>query len=208
MSLPVSGTGDTKREAGNVIDYALFKVINGWAGNWPLFDLLVRVAVNDYVIPTTLSLGLLFLWFGGRQEAERRLWQQAAIHSVLALLLVNGLVKLLNLVLFRHRPFFDHAVHLLFYRPTDSSWPSNPAAVTLAVATAVWLRDRRAGIGMMGLALAMSLARVLAGVHYPSDVLSGGLLGWATAYFLYRQDDLLQPFVGHFISFARRFDLA
>ncbi len=190
------------------MDYALFRVINGWAVNWPPFAFLVRLLVNDYVVPTTLSLGLLFLWFGGRGEAERRWWQHAVAHSVLALLLVNGLVKLLNLALFRHRPFFDHDVRLLFYRPTDSSWPSNPAAVTFAVATAVWLRDRRAGIGMMGLALAMSLARVIAGVHYPSDVLSGGLLGSATAFFLYRQDDLLRPYLGRFISFARRFDLA
>lgn len=37
--------------------------------------------------------------------------------------------------------------------------------------------SRRAGAGLLALAFAVSWARVFLGVHYPSDVLGGALLG-------------------------------
>jgi len=190
------------------MDYTLFQIVNGWAGRWPIFDLLVRLLVNDYFVPSALALTLLFLWYGGRSQQERHSWQRAVCYSALALLLANGAVKGLNAVVFRRRPFFDHNVHLLFYRPSDSSWPSNPAAVTFAMAMAVWLHDRRVGAFMIALALCMSLARVVAGVHYPGDLLSGALIGVGAAYAVCRYDHGVRSYIDRFIDLARKIGLA
>ncbi len=190
------------------MDYALFKIINGWAGRWPALDLLARMFVNDYFVPSTMSLGLLFLWFGGRTMEERDRWQGAVIESVFSLFLANALVKVFNAVIFRPRPYFDHNVRMLFYHPSDSSWPSNPAAVTFAIAATIWFYNRRAGAAMLALAGLMALARVVAGVHYPGDVFSGALLGMGVAYGLYRQENHLQPYVEWLIHLGRQLHLA
>lgn len=68
--------------------------------------------------------------------------------------------------------------------PSGTSWPSSHPAVFTAF-TAVAARElhlgaaSRATLGTVGLALAAS--RVYLGVHYPSDVVSGVLVGRAVA---------------------------
>ncbi len=164
------------------MDRLLFLALNDLADNWPLLDATVRFLVNDYVIPTALSLILVALWFSGREISGRRRRQLAVVHAAFAVLLANLLVKLCNLVLFRPRPFADLDVNLLFYRPTDSTFPSNPAAVAFAFAAAVYLHERQWGIALGVLAGLFGLARVMAGVHYPLDVVGGAVVGIVAAH--------------------------
>ncbi len=164
------------------LDYALFQVINGLAGRWVLVDQIMRLLVNEYLVPTLLALMLLGLWFTGQPAEVRRRNQRAVLVAALAVLASAVIVKLCNLVYFRPRPFATHPVTLLFYRPTDSSWPSNPATVGFSIATAVWLHNRRAGLVALILAALFAFARVFCGVHYPLDVLSGAALGAGTAW--------------------------
>ena len=168
------------------MDLALFRLLNGLAGHWPWLDGLTRFLVNDYVAPTALSLALFSLWFSGSEVYGRRRRQFAVVQAVAAVLLANGLVKLLNLVLFRSRPFADLDVTLLFYRPTDSTLPSNPAAVAFAFAATVYLHERTWGLWMGVVAVLFGLARVVAGVHYPLDVVAGAGVGILAAHLAQR----------------------
>jgi undecaprenyl-diphosphatase len=189
-------------------DLHLFRLINGLAGHFPLLDELMRLLVNEYFVPTSLSLILVALWFGGRGESGREANQRAVLHAALSLALANGLVKLCNLIAFRPRPFAAHEVHLLFYRPTDSSLPSNPAAVGFSFATAVWLHNRRAGAVMYVLAALFAFARVYCGVHYPLDVIVGGLIGALSAYLVVRKLRILDPLIARVIQIGRWLILA
>lgn len=168
------------------MDTLLFSALNGLVGRHPALDALVRLLVNDYVIPTFLSLILIGLWFSGREPYGRRRRQFAVVHAVFAVLLANILVKLSNLVVFRARPFTDLDVNLLFYRPTDSTMPSNPAAVAFAFAAAVYLHDRQWGLSMALIAGLFGLARVIAGVHYPLDIVGGAVVGIVAAHIAQR----------------------
>ena len=73
----------------------------------------------------------------------------------------------------------DESVAVLVRTPSDLSFPSAHAASTTAAACAL--------IPLVGVpaataaAVSMALARVLLGVHYPSDVAAGAALGVATA---------------------------
>jgi undecaprenyl-diphosphatase len=69
-------------------------------------------------------------------------------------------------------------------RPRASSWPSSHPAVlsTFSRVAARELGIGRAGRAMLtGVDLAVAYSRVYVGVHYPSDVVSGLLLGRAIA---------------------------
>jgi len=189
-------------------DLQLFRLINSLAGQSPLLDGLMRLLVNEYFVPTGLTLILIVLWFGGRGVADREGNQRAVLHAILSLALANGLVKLCNLFAFRPRPFATHEVNLLFYRPSDSSLPSNPAAVGFSLATAVWLHNRRAGAAMYVLATLFAFARIYCGVHYPLDVVVGGLIGALVAYLVVRKLGFLDPLIALAIRIGRRLCLA
>ena len=51
---------------------------------------------------------------------------------------------------------------------------------------ALLLRHRKAGILAMAMAIALCVARVAVGTHYPGDVLAGALLGSAAALALWQ----------------------
>lgn len=186
------------------MDYQLFQLINRHAGHTPVLDAAMRLLVSDYLLPTAIGLIAAGLWFAGRTPAERRPNQRAMLQAGVALLLANALVKLANVAYFRPRPFATHEVNLLFYHPSDSSLPSNPAAAGFALAVAVWLTHRKAGGTMLALATLWSVARVYCGVHYPLDIVAGAAVGAFAAYLIVRQTPVLDRVYDRLIGLAER----
>jgi len=153
-------------------------------------------------------LFLFTLWFGGRSQEERERNQLAAPSAVMAMFAGNLFIKLLNLLFYRSRPFATHAIHLLFYRPSDSSFPSNATSVGFSMATAVWFFNRKAGLAMYVLASLLGFSRIVGGVHYPIDVLAGALVGIAAGYVVVKKLPVLQRLWRAIIRFMRRWVLA
>jgi undecaprenyl-diphosphatase len=186
------------------MDYQLFQLINRYAGQTPILDAIMHFLVSDYLLSTAIGLMGAGLWFAGATPVERRPNQRAVLQAGVSLLLANALVKLANLVYFRPRPFTTHEVNLLFYRPSDSSLPSNPAAAGFSLAVAVWLTHRRAGMTMLALATVWSLARIYCGVHYPLDVITGVVVGGLAAYFIVRRAPMLNRIYDWLIVLGER----
>ena len=67
-----------------------------------------------------------------------------------------------------------------------SSFPSDTATLLFAIAAGFWLGSRWLGLVFGVFALSTSLARVYLGIHYPSDILVGAMLGIATSIALDR----------------------
>ena len=164
------------------IDWTLFRLANSLAGRSAILDTIVRLLMNDYALTTALVLVPFALWFSGRSPAERERHQRAVLNAGAALVIANLIVKALNLVYWRWRPFTFHEVTLLFYHPSDSSFPSNAATVGFCVATCIWLSDRKMGAVLYVIAGLFALSRIVGGVHYPTDILGGMLIGGVCAY--------------------------
>ena len=162
-------------------DESAFVWLNGWVGRFPPLDRIVELTVSDYFVPLTMSLLLLGLWFAGHSNIHREPNQLGVMTAVLSVAVVNIIVELLNDFFYRPRPFEDLDVNLLFYMPTDSSFPANPAAFGFALALGVWAWNRKVGWVLLAPAVVFGLSRIYAGVCYPLDVVGGAAIGAAAA---------------------------
>ena len=82
------------------------------------------------------------------------------------------------------RPFeLDSTVVVIDARPTTGAFPSGHAAVAVAYALAGSRMIPGSAWLWWPLALVVAVSRVYIGVHWPSDVVGGALVGLATAWF-------------------------
>ncbi len=138
-------------------------------------------------VPLLVGLWLLLLLLalrldaqGGRRVAVTVL-AAVAIHFVISEALLKHLV--LAELPMRVRPYLAHPdeIQPVGYRFTDSSFPSSHAASTAAIVTVLGHGYRRFAAAGALFVLVMCFSRVPNGMHYPTDVLTGSLLGVAYA---------------------------
>ena len=189
-------------------DAQVFLWINGWVGHFSTLDAIAEIVVSDYLILVLCALTLLGIWFLGPDQATRERHQKAVFVAISALAISNLVVFIINAVYFRPRPFEQLEVNLLFYQPTDSSFPANPTAVTFAIAAGVWGANKKVGAFLYLLGTLLAFARVYAGVFYPMDVIAGAAIGIAVAYLVSKLRVLLEPLPTLVIKLARVFCLA
>ena len=185
------------------VDRDILLWLNSGAGNIAVLDSLAEWVVGDYLVTAFLGLSLVAIWFGSAMDPARITRQIGVLTALGAVALANLAVITINSLYFRDRPFADLDVTLLFYRPTDSSMPSNSAAAFVGLAAAVWAFDRRAGTILLAVAGIHAFLRVYAGVHYPSDILAGATIGVAAAFAAYGLRRLLGPIPVKAIRAAR-----
>ena len=108
-------------------------------------------------------------------DAGRRPQWRRAMLAVLVTQLVNTAAKG---VVRRRRPAFDELPALIKV-PTSLSFPSAHSSTSFAAARGFGSLLPRASKPLHAVAASMALSRVYLGVHYPSDIAVGAVLGSA-----------------------------
>ena len=135
-----------------------------------------------------LWIGVTAILLIASLACRRRGWSRPALRTgvtcamamLLTLILVNLLIKPLAA---RVRPYdaIDRLTALVG-RQKDFSFPSGHSANSLTCAWVLWrISPRRFGAPALALAVLIALSRLYVGVHYPTDVLCGALIGAALA---------------------------
>ena len=133
------------------------------------------VVFLNYILPVVLAGVTISVWW--------HLQKRRRFNALLLLVLILSVSYLVNrffgALYFRARPFVTIGF-IPFVSPPSvlKSFPSEHA--TLAAAGAVWLwkfGHKKSAIWGGFLAFCIGILRVFVGVHYPSDVIAGWVLG-------------------------------
>ena len=157
--------------------------LNQFMFRWPLLDGSMAWLLNADIIKfVPMVLAVCWLWFESTptQAFNRQLLVESVLTSIAALIIA----RLLALTLpFRDRPFLNLDLHLslpLLGQPLRSwsSFPSDHAVMAFALAASLFRLSPKIGLwAYFHAAVFICLPRLYFGLHYPSDLIGGGLIG-------------------------------
>lgn len=107
-------------------------------------------------------------------KKTRRIGLVAAVSLLLVAILNNEIIKA---IVQRPRPFTYTDIELLIAAPGGYSFPSGHTSSSFAVATAIFLKDKKLGTAALLCAALIGFSRMYFFVHFPSDVLTGMIEG-------------------------------
>lgn len=168
------------------LDIKLLYFLNGLTGQSEFVDKLA-VFLAAYLQYFLVAAFLVLLYFAAysRREKLYLFWTTAV-----SIFVARGLItEAIRFFYHRPRPFLTLPVNKLlsngwFYSDTEWSFPSGHSAFFFAMATAVYLYNKKWGVWFFIAAILINISRIITGVHYPSDILSGAVVGIVSGYFV------------------------
>ncbi len=164
------------------INVRLLEFINGAVGYYrPLDDFFIVATSSIFISIIGAVLAYYFvIYLPFKQEGRARIkaFKDAGFIAG-AMFLTWAVVSIIKVTVAFPRPFQTLTnLHVLISLPDSYSFPSGHAALTMALATAVYMHKKRLGTLLFAFAFAVGMARIYVGVHYPIDVGVGFLIGF------------------------------
>lgn len=161
------------------IDLYLFNLINQFAGRWAWLDYFGIFCAEylGYVLLFVLAIFLLINY--------KKYWQMVLESLIAAAFTRFVLAEIIRTIWFRTRPFISqNFVPLIIQNADEASFPSGHATFFFALATIVYFYNKRLGIIFFIASFFIAIDRIFVGVHWPSDVFAGAILGILVGYIL------------------------
>ena len=157
------------------MDLFFFNLINGFADKWGWLDFL-GIFFAKYSEYLFLLILVIFLW----KNYSRKLASEILASGILS----RGIItEIIRFIWARSRPFdVVSNIHLLLPAKVEPSFPSGHASFFFALATTIYLYNKKLGKWLFTIAFLMGLARIFVGYHWPSDILGGAVIGMLTGF--------------------------
>lgn len=165
------------------VDTSVYHALNDFAYEHAWVADIAKFFAQDAIFILLGGFALLWLirtrsgWLLG--ERARVAIFAGGLATILGLLLVQGISHIWD----RQRPFVAlHHFHKLIAHPADASFPSDhvTGAVALGATLLIFRRYRMAAVALT-VALLIGVARVMVGVHWPTDILGAIGVGFFAA---------------------------
>lgn len=178
----------------NRLDFPIEHWLNGHFGRHAAFDGLVGFVSGSALISGAALISLFWWsWFRSSEAAVRRRDREHVAATLFAGGLAFFLARMLVIILpFRVRPRLEPALDFALPAgwnsavPSDwSSFPCDNAMMFIALAVGLCFVSRAIGVVAILFVLAVNcFPPIYIGMHYPSDVIAGLVLGAGLGYVL------------------------
>ncbi|MDP3052211.1 MAG: phosphatase PAP2 family protein [bacterium] len=159
---------------------AIFQYLHGFAGQSVGFNTIIIFCAKYLPYIIVAVLGLFFI-FGHDRRRELKMIIYAAISVILSRLVITEIIRYFYPVA---RPFIFYKFTPLLY-DSASSFPSGHAAFFFALAAIIFIFHKKWGIVYFLGSLIICVSRIMAGIHWPADILGGVVVGIGSAILIY-----------------------
>ncbi|MFZ5944820.1 MAG: phosphatase PAP2 family protein [Bacillota bacterium] len=142
-------------------------------------DLLMPIITNFGGAIWSITLSVILL------ASKNSFWHKLGVHLAASLLISHLIVQLCKKFLPRRRPY--QALQNVYTGPKlykDASFPSGHSTAAFCTATVFSTILPTLSILFFLFAFLVAVSRVYLGMHYPTDIIVGAILGIATAVFM------------------------
>lgn len=155
-------------------------LLYGAATSAPLFSSLT-IFFAEWFPFLLIAFAISYKFFF--HESGKIFWSLVSLFS--SPFIALAFVKLCKFIEPSPRPFADglRLTPLISVSDPFGSFPSVHAAFFGALATAMFFENKRMGVWCFFAALLIGISRVATGVHFPSDIIAGLLLGALVSIF-------------------------
>ncbi len=164
----------------------IFQSMHSPAGRFFIVDMSV-VFLARYLIYILTAYFIFTAILRGKWRKRLSLLSLATLSVILSRGII---VPVVGFLFYNPRPFVSLGFEPLINHVVTSSFPSGHMAFLVPVGLTLWLVRRKAGTWFLAATLLVGVARVVAGVHWPFDILGGilsGIIGFGVAYVLLKK---------------------
>lgn len=175
-------------------DGRIVQLVNSLAHRSGTMDLIVVSVLSINLLKGAVPITLLYwAWFHKDQGQTRR--RTIFTGTLVAAIVALSIGRFLQLFLpFRPRPLYNPELALqvpeFLANNTLEDWssmPSDTAMLFAALTLGIWTLSRPLGvISLLHLLVFVVFAKLYAGLHYPSDLLTGAALGYCISWIVLR----------------------
>lgn len=171
------------------LNNSIFLFLNNLAGKFPVLDFFISFCAT--ILPALYVL-FLFAYFA-RGLVETKEDHRPVVGDVaydllfvsLSGIIAYGTAPIFKLFFAYPRPFLVLQDVTTLINVGGFSFPSGHAACMMALGIGSLLHDKRLAVLSFFVILLVGMARIIAGVHTPVDILGGYVLGAGIAFSLY-----------------------
>lgn len=120
-----------------------------------------------------MFFGLLVLWV-----VDGKIKKEIVVHAVFTALVAWILTEVIKAFVPSVRPFHLNGFDpLTLTIPQDSAFPSTHTAAAFAMSVTIFKHDKKVGVLYLVMSAMVGMARIIAQVHYPTDIIAGAIIG-------------------------------
>ncbi|MBZ9572575.1 phosphatase PAP2 family protein [Patescibacteria group bacterium] len=172
------------------MDFVIFQYLNNFALKYLWLD-VIAIFFAKYLGWVLIGILILFLI-----KNFKKYWKMVVTAFVSAVLARFIITEIIRWLWPRTRPFVGAEVNLLLPHRLTGSFPSGHAAFFFALSMAFFLCYKKvyplpkfwwgAGILFFIASFLIAISRVFSGLHWPSDILGGALVGIFSAWLIHK----------------------
>src|SRR3989344_7250643 len=167
------------------MDLSVLKYLNGFAGQSEFLNKIIIFSaeyLGFFILAAVIASALL-----NRKKDGLKIFAASFFSAVFSRFLFTEIIRFFY---YRPRPFLLLGLNQIIRHGATFSFPSGHSAFYFGLSFGVFLFRKKIGIILLFASSLVGASRVAAGVHYPTDILGGFILGFISSlfgFFLLRQ---------------------